>query len=304
MSRLTVKPLGYALGAEVTGLDLRKPLDDLARREIVEAWRKHLVLVFPGQDLSPTEHIAFSANFGELESNDFQPAYRDPQHPEILLVTNKRTNGKPSETRNTGRNWHTDLTYTLAPAKAALLLCKEKPAVGGDTMWANLYLGYETLSRPMQEFVEKLEAVHDVSLVKGIEKRDPLKVADMKRRNPPVIHPVVRVHPETGRKSLLIGQRIRGFVGMTEEESAAILAFLNEHATSPEFVYRHRWSVGDIVMWDNRCTMHVALPDFDQTQIRHMLRCSLVGEKSGRLAEADATIDDKEALMQAVAAMS
>jgi taurine dioxygenase len=252
MSRLTVKQLGYALGAEVTGLDLRQPLDDLARREILEAWRKHLVLVFPGQDLSPAEHIAFSRNFGELERNEFQPAYRDPEHPEILLVTNKRTNGKPSETRNTGRNWHTDLTYTLRPAKAALLLCKEKPAVGGDTMWANLYLGYETLSRTMRDFVEKLEAVHDVSLVKGIEKRDPVKVAEMKRLNPPVIHPVVRVHPETGRKSLLIGQRIRGFVGMTEEESAAILAFLNEHATSPEFVYRHRWSVGDIVMWDNR----------------------------------------------------
>jgi taurine dioxygenase len=303
MSRLTVEQLGFALGAEVTGIDLRQPLDDLARREIVEAWRRHLVLVFPGQDLSPEQHMAFARNFGALERNDFQPAYRSSTHPEILLVTNKKQDGRPSETRNTGRNWHTDLTYTLRPAKAALLLCKEKPKVGGDTMFANLYLAYETLSPKMQAFLETLEAVHDVSLVKGIEKRDPQKVAEMKRLNPPVIHPVVRTHPETGRKSLLAGQRCRGFVGMTEEESRAILDFLNAHAASPEFVYRHRWRLDDLVMWDNRCTMHLALPDFDQTQTRHMLRCSLIGEATGRLAD-DVALDDREALLQAVASVS
>jgi taurine dioxygenase len=302
MSQLTINRLGFALGAEVTGVDLRSPLSLETKQQIVQAWRDFLVLIFPDQNLTPSEHIAFSRTFGELDRHDSQPHYRDPHNPEILLVTNRRSGGKPSETRNTGRNWHTDLTYTLRPAKAALLLCKEKPSVGGDTMWANMCLAYETLSRPMRDFVEKLHAIHDVSLIKGIEKRDPEKVADMRRLNPPVIHPVVRVHPETGRKSLLVGQRIRGFVGMSDEESAAILAFLNDHSTSPEFTYRHRWSVNDLVMWDNRCTQHIALPDFDQTQVRHMIRCSLLGEETGRLA--DGGTEDKESLIQALAAVS
>jgi taurine dioxygenase len=304
MGQLAIRPLGFALGAEVTGIDLRQPLNDLARRELLEAWHRNLVLVFPGQDLSAEQQIAFSRNFGELEHNESQPYYRDPGHPEILLVTNRPIGGKPSETRNTGRNWHADLTYTTRPAKGSLLLCKEKPPVGGDTMWANLYLAYETLSAPLREFLDRLEAIHDVSLVKGLEKRDPEKVADLMRRNPPVAHAVVKIHPDTGRKSLFLGQRIRGFVGMTEEESAPILAFLNQHATSPEFVYRHRWSVNDLVMWDNRCTLHVALPDFDQTKSRHMTRTSLLGDVTGRVIRDEPAAPDKEALMQAFAAVS
>jgi taurine dioxygenase len=303
MGQIAVRPLGYALGAEITGLDLRQPLNDLTRQQIVEAWRRHLVLVFPGQDLTADQQIDFCRHFGELDRNDFQPHYRDAERPEILLVTNRPRDGKPSETRNTGRNWHTDLSYTVRPAKGAFLACREKPAVGGDTMFANMYLAYETLSPTLQAFLETLEAIHDVSLIKGIEKRDPEKVADLKRRNPPVIHPVVRSHPETGRKSLLIGQRVRGIVGMSDGESAALLGFLNDHATQPELVYRHRWSRFDLVMWDNRCTMHVALPDFDHREIRHMMRCSVIGETVGRLA-GDTDSLDGESLLQAVASVS
>jgi taurine dioxygenase len=300
---LTIRPLGFALGAEITGIDLARPIDDLQRRELAAAWLKHMVLVFPGQDLTPAQQIAFSRNFGELETNESQPYYRDPEHPEILLVTNRRIGGKLSETRNTGRNWHADLTYTTRPAKGSLLLCREKPPVGGDTMWANLNLAYETLSKPLRDFLDGLEAIHDVSLVKGIEKRDPEKVADLKRRNPPVAHTVVKVHPDTGRKSLFLGQRIRGFVGMTEEESMPILTFLNQHASSPEFVYRHRWNVHDLVMWDNRCTLHVALADFDQTKPRHMTRTSLLGEVTGRVL-AEESAPERESLIQALAAVS
>ena len=303
MSRITINPLGFAAGAEVTGLDLRQPLDDLARQQILDAWHKHLVLVFPGQDLDSQQQIAFTRRFGEPEKNDFQPHYRDPAHHEILLVTNKPRDGKPSETRNTGRNWHTDLSYTTRPAKASLLLCKDKPPVGGDTMWANMYLAYETLSPKMQAFIGTLEAIHDVSLVKGIEQRDPDKVADMKRRNPPVVHAVVKTHAETGKKALFLGQRIRGFVGFSEEESAPILKFLNEHATSHEFVYRHRWSVGDLVMWDNRALLHMALPDFDQTKIRHMTRTSILGELSGYVYQ-DAADLGRETVLQAIASVS
>jgi len=303
MARFKVEQLGYALGAKVFGLDLRAPIDDLTRRELLEAWHRHLVLVFPGQDLSAAQQIAFSRNFGELERFDALPAYRDPENPEIMLVTNRKRDGKPSETRNTGRNWHTDLSYTGRPAKASLLSCKEKPPAGGDTLWANQYLAYETLSAPMRAFVETLEAIHDVSLVKGIEKRDPEKVAEMRRLNPPIAHPVVRTHPDTGRKALYLGLRTSGFVGFTEEEGAPILAFLNDHATSDEFVYRHRWSMNDLVLWDNRCLLHVALPDFDQTKTRHMTRTSILGEPSGRVMR-DVPAPAKDAMMQALASVS
>jgi taurine dioxygenase len=304
MGRMVVKPLGFAVGAEVTGIDLKKPIDDLIKHELLAAWHKHLVLIYPGQNLSPQELVSFSKNFGALDENDFQPHYRDPEQKEILLVTNKISNGKLSETRNTGRNWHTDLSYTVHPAKASLLLCKQKPVVGGDTMWANMYLAYETLSSGMRKFVDGLEAIHDASLIKGLAKRDPEKVATLKKLNPPVVHPVVKTHPETGKKALYLGQRVRGFVGFSEEESEPILKFLNEHATSPEFVYRHRWSIDDLVMWDNRCLVHVALPDFDQTQIRHMIRTSVKGEKAGYLFEENVQELDKESLLQMIAAVS
>ncbi|WP_149537762.1 TauD/TfdA dioxygenase family protein [Siccirubricoccus phaeus] len=304
MADLAITPLGYAMGAEVTGLDLTRPLDDLTRRRLYDAWLKHVVLVFPNQNLAPEQHIAFSANFGKLDQHASQaPETLLEGHPEILVVTNKKRLGKPSGTRNTGRNWHTDLSYSLRPAKGALLLCKEKPAVGGDTMWANLTMAYETLSPTMQRFLEGLEAVHDVSLVKGIGARDPAIIQGLTSRNPPVVHPMVRVHPDTGRKSLLAGERVSHILGLTEDESTALLNLLNAHATSPEFVYRHRWQVGDIVLWDNRCTCHVALPDFDQTQPRLMLRCSLEGEAEGRLAEAGPAAT-KEQMIQAVAALS
>ena len=149
-----------------------------------------------------------------------------------------------------------------------------------------------------------MEALHDVTLIRGIEQRDPSVIAEMKQRNPAVIHPVVRTHPETGRKSLLVNQRIRRFIGMSDEESQSLLTMLNAHATSPEFVYRHRWSAGDVVMWDNRCSCHVALGDFDQTRPRVMFRCSLEGEvETGRIAQ-DAGGSDRQSMIQAVAAVS
>ena len=305
MSTITVTPLGFAAGAQVTGVDLAKPLSELQQRQINKAWLEHIVLVFPGQELTPAQQIGFTGSFGTLDQHGSQaPTTLHPEHREILVLSNKVVNGKKSGTYNSGRNWHTDLSYTTRPAKGAVLHCKEKPPVGGDTMWANLYLALETLSPTIRKLVDGLEAVHDVTLVQGIELRSPEVVAEMKKRNPPVIHPVVRTHPETGRKSLLVNQRIRRFVGMSDEESQSLLAMLNAHATSPEFVYRHRWSLGDVVMWDNRCSCHVALGDFDQTKPRVMFRCSLEGEvESGRIAN-DGGGADRQSMLQAVAAVS
>lgn len=305
MSDINITPLGFAAGAEVTGLDLRKPLDAEDRAVVNDAWLKHLVLIFPDQDLSPAEQIEFSRNFGMLDPQESQaPTTLHPEHREILVLSNKMVGGKKSGTHNSGRNWHTDLSYTTRPAKGAILHCKEKPPVGGDTMFANLYLAYETLSRKMKDLIEDIQAIHDVTLIRGLEQRSPDVIAEMKRRNPPVVHPVIRVHPETGRKSYMVGERVRGFVDMGDEEGRHLLALLNEHATSPEFVFRHRWRLGDVVMWDNRCTSHVALGDFDQTQPRVMFRASLEGEEETGQVVAQASVNDRSAMMQAVAAVS
>lgn len=288
MNGLNVSPLGYAAGARITGIDLTKPLSPKEVEEVTAAWHKHLILVFPDQNLTPAQLVQFTSQMGEIERNENVPYYRHPDFPEVLLISNKPVNGKPSQTRNTGRNWHADLTYTDRPAKGSVLTCKEKPEVGGDTMFANMYMAYEQLSPLMQKFLDGLDAVHDISLIKGFSRRDPKQIEEMKRLNPPIAHPLVRIHPETNRKLLFISERVRNFVGMTEEESQPILDFLNRHATSPEFVYRHRWNINDVVMWDNRCTLHVALADFDQSQYRHMLRCSMRGEKSGYVIEENA----------------
>lgn len=282
MARIGVRRLSNGIGAEITGVDIAKPIDSETVNQVRDAWHNHLVLLFRDQhDLTPERHIAFSRNFGMLDQHGSNPRYRMQEFPEILQITNKPFDGKPSGTRNTGRNWHSDLSYTSHPGKGSLLWCAERPEVGGDTMFTNMYLAYETLSDKMRAFLDDLYAIHDVSLVKGIEQRDPAEVAEMKRLSPPVAHPVVRVHSDTGRKALFVSQRVRQFVGLSEEESQPILNFLCEHATKHEFVYRHQWRVHDLLMWDNRCTMHIALADFDQTKPRHMLRTTLLGEPSG-----------------------
>ncbi len=283
MSTIGIRRLSNAIGAEITGVDLTQPIDDAMFDSIEKAWHEHLVLLFRDQDITPAQHVAFSRRLGDLDQNNANPFYRLEEFPEILQITNLKVGGKPSDTRNTGRNWHSDLSYTRNPAKGSLLNCRQKPDVGGDTMFTNMYLAYETLSEKMRAIVDDLWAVHDISLVAGIGERDPEKVAEMKRISPPIAHPVVRVHPDTGRKALFVSQRVHRFVGMTNEESRPILDFLCDHATRHEFVYRHQWRVHDLLLWDNRCTMHLALADFDQSQPRHMLRTTLLGEPMGRL---------------------
>ena len=281
---LEIRRVANGLGACVRGVDLSGEMDDDTIARIHDAFLEHLVLIFPGQEISPERQIAFSRHFGELDLHESLPHYRHPDHPEILLITNHAIGGKPSETRNTGRQWHIDLSYTVRPSTGALLHCMEIPDVGGDTMFANMYLAYEALSEPLQQFLSGLDAIHDFNTIKANAKRDPEQLASMRRLNPPVAHPAVRVHEKTGRKSLYVTEMVTShFDGLTREESAPLLEYLFRHSVQPEFTYRHRWQVGDLVMWDNRCTMHLALADFDQSKPRHMFRTTLKGRPSGRL---------------------
>ncbi len=279
---LKIRRLSNALGAEVQGLSIGEALSEEVRRELRAAFLAHGVLLFRDQDLTPEQHIAFTRVFGELDGNDAVPDYRHPDHPEIVLVTNRAEAGTLSPTRNIGRQWHSDHSMKTHPTLGSLLHAKELPEVGGDTMFANMHMAYDTLSDAMKRMLDPLWAVHDVTAARHLRTRPADYLAEKRRINPPVAQPVVRVHPETGRKALYVSEMLTiRFVGMTEEESAGLLDFLFRHSVRPEFTYRHQWRKHDLVMWDNRSTMHNALADFDQSQIRTMHRTALVGTPSG-----------------------
>jgi alpha-ketoglutarate-dependent taurine dioxygenase len=286
MAKLMIQRVGHACGARVTGLDLSKPVSAETLEAIRKAWLEHLVLVFPEQKLDPRSLVEFTKNFGELDDYATQTFNRHAEIKEVFVLSNKKqASGKLFPTYNSGQNWHTDLSYTLRPAKGTAVYCMEKPSVGGDTMFANMYLAYERLSPKMREFLDGLECVHDASLIEGLDKRGPEVANEFRRLNPPVVHPAVRVHQETGRKALYVNERVRNFLGLSEAESKPIVKFLCEHAVQPRHTYRHYWSLGDLVMWDNRCLVHLAVGDYDPAEIRHMIRTSSMGDYFGRYLE-------------------
>ena len=288
MPELTIQRLGHACGARVTGVDLSQPVPADTLEAIRKAWLEHLVLVFPAQTLDPRSLVAFTRNFGELDDYATQTFNRHPEINEVFVLSNKKTNGKLFPTYNSGQNWHTDLSYTRRPAKGTAVYCMQKPSVGGDTMFANMYLAYERLSPKMREFLDGLEAVHDASLIEGLDKRGPEIANEFRRLNPPVVHPAVRLHPESGRKALYINERVRNFLGLSEAESKPFVKFLCEHAVQPRHTFRHYWSIGDLVMWDNRCLVHLAVGDYDPAEIRYMIRTSCMGDYYGRYLDPEA----------------
>jgi len=280
---LKLRRLSYALGAEVCDIDVSKPMGEAQFGEIYHAFLQHGILLFRNQNITREEHINFSRRFGELDRHDSLPRDRRADHPELLMVTNEpNPDGSPSDTRYTGRQWHSDMSFTTVPSLGSLLRCYAVPEVGGDTLFANMYAAYDALSDGMKKLIAGLHGIQ-LSGTRKIanEESGVVRAAEQRRLNPPVAQPVVRVHPETGRKALYIGEKVKRFDGMTEEESRPLIDYLVRHATRPEFVYRHQWRKDDILAWDNRCTMHQALGDFDETQLRHMERTTILGTPSG-----------------------
>jgi len=277
---LQLRPLSHSLGAEVCGIDVTRNFSAPEFAEIRQALLDHGILLFRDQNISREQHIEFSRRFGELDRHDKLPRDRHPEYPELLMVTNEpKPSGAPSDSRYTGRVWHSDMSFTLVPAMGSLLRSFTVPPVGGDTMFANMTMAYDYLSAGMKKMIDTLHGVH--SPQRKIADLSPERAAEDRRLNPPIAQPVVRVHPETGRKALYIGEKVKRFADMTEEESRPLIKYLCEHATRPEFVYRHQWRANDILMWDNRCTMHIALADFDETQRRHLERTTVGGTPSG-----------------------
>ena len=283
MSGFKLVPLSSALGAQVIGLDLKAPISAATALALNEAWNEHVVLLFRGQQLTFEEHIAFSRTFGELDDHASIPSFRHPDHPEVLLVTNYEANGTKLAV---GRQWHSDLSTTTRPAKGSMLRCDTLPPVGGDTMFCNMFKAWDGLSPALQSLLDGRRALHDMAISRETQKvRTPEQIADIRRRNPPVWQPIARRHDDTGRRALYVSEMTTVRIeGLHEGESDAILAYLYAHSTVPENVYRHRWQVGDLLLWDNRSAMHIALADYDQNATRIMYRTTLLGEPSGTIA--------------------
>jgi len=280
---LKLRKLSHALGAEVCDVDISKPMSEASFGDIYQAFLTHGILLFRNQEITREQHIEFSRRFGELDRHDALPRDRHPNYPEILLVTNEpKPDGSPSDSRYTGRQWHSDMSFTAVPSLGSLLRGLTIPEVGGDTVFANMYLAYETLSDGMKKMIAELHGIHlsGTRKINNLESGVP-RAEEQRRLSPPIAQPVVRVHPETGRKALYLGEKVKRFDGFTEEESKPLIDYLNKHATRFEFIYRHQWRKNDIVAWDNRCTMHLALGDFDETQRRHMERTTVLGSPSG-----------------------
>lgn len=268
-----IRPISGSLGAEIGGIDLSRELTDKVVHAIRHALLDHQVIFFRDQVLPPARFLAFAHTLGRPIEYPFVAGIDG--YPEIIAVTKL-----PHQTINFGGAWHSDTTYLLEPPMATLLLARELPAHGGDTQFANQYLAYDSLSKGMKSLLQGLRSVSRSDKAEASRTREDRARNSTEPR--PVLsaeHPVVRTHPETGRKALFlnVAHTVR-FVDMTEEESAPLLRFLWAHQTRPEFTCRFRWTPGALAIWDNRCVLHSAVNDY-HGQKRQMHRITLAGDR-------------------------
>jgi len=278
-SGMEVIPNRAALGAEVRGIDLRRVGDD-EFAAIHRAWLDNLVLLFRGQSLSDEELIVFSRRFGEL---DWAPVQENGRrfvegHPELYVVSNVMENGVPIGSLGAGEAvWHTDMSYLEQPPKASMLYALEVPSAGGDTGFCNMYRAWEELPAELKRAVEGRRLKHDGTYNSGGYVREGVTATDDPTTSPGTYHPIAYRHPESGRIALYLGRRRNGYIeGLPLADSEALLDALWQHATRDALVWYNRWRVGDLVLWDNRCTMHRRDP-FDATARRIMHRTQIKG---------------------------
>jgi taurine dioxygenase len=256
---LRVRPTGAALGAEVHGIDLRA-LDAEVFTAIHQAWLDHQVLLFRDQVLSDDDLVAFSRRFGELDEAPVQETGRRfvEGHPEIYVVSNVLQDGVAIGSLGAGEAvWHTDMSYLPSPPKASVLYALEVPPSGGDTSFCSMYAAWDTLPEALRRRVGGARVKHDGTYNSGGYTRQGVTPTDDPRTSPGTLHPLVYVHPETGRSGLYLGRRRNAYIeGMSLEESGALLDEIWASATRAALTWQHQWRVGDLVLWDNRCTMH------------------------------------------------
>lgn len=279
---VAVRPSGAGCGAEILA-DLAGEIDAPRFREIERALHDNIVVVFRDQHLTNEQHIAFSRRFGELEVHIVKK-YLLPGHPEILLISNLRDEaGALIGLADAGFTWHSDTSYRRRPSRCSLLYAKEVPHRDGkplgDTVFANTIAAYEALPAAMKRRLDGLQAIHRYSARRRVadSPRPKLSAAQL-AETPDIAHPIVRTHPYSGRKSLYVtaGECI-GIAGLPQDEAVDLIAELDAHCLRPEFLYRHRWRVGDLLMWDNASAMHLAICDYALPERRLMHRTTVIG---------------------------
>lgn len=273
---LRITPLTPAIGALVEGLSLAEPLGDAHQAAISQALLDHQLLFFRKQPITPRQQRDFAARFGDLHVHPIYPNI--PEHPQIMVLDTDANNLPDND------NWHTDVTFIQTPPLGAILAAKQLPTTGGDTLWASGIAAFEALSRPLQILLDGLQAEHDFvkSFPASRHAITPEAAAhweETRRKHPPLLHPVVRTHPVSGRKALFVNE---GFttriVDLQPKESEALLAFLYTHVARPEFTVRWRWEQDDVAFWDNRVTQHYAVADYLPAR-RIMHRATILGDR-------------------------
>ena len=278
---MMMKPIDAALGAEVIGLDLRA-LDDKTFAAIHQTWLDHQVLLFRDLQLTDDDLVAISRRFGDLDEAPVQETGRRfvEGHPEIYVVSNVVQGGVAIGSLGSGEAvWHTDMSYLPDPPKASALYALEVPPRGGDTSFCSMYAAWEALPAPLQRRVERLRVKHDGTYNSGGYVRDGVTPTGDPRTSPGTFHPLVYPHPETGRRALYLGRRRNAYIeGLSLDDSDALLDEIWAHATRESLTWRHHWRAGDLVLWDNRCTMH-RRDAFDPAARRVMHRTQIKGDR-------------------------
>lgn len=273
---MIVESISAAIGAKVSGVDLCSGITDVQRDEILDALHRYHVLFFENQPLSPIQHRDLAAKFGDLHVHPFYP--HDSEVEEIIVLDTNDDNPPDSDT------WHTDVTFIETPPMGALLSARVLPPSGGDTLWLSCIAAYEALSPAMQGFLSSLTAEHDMAASFTVERygnSDEVRerLAEARRKNPPVVHPVIRTHPVTGKKGLFVNASFTTrIMELTAAESASLLAYLAVHVAKPEFTVRWKWKPYDLAFWDNRLTQHYATADY-MPHRRVMHRATILGDR-------------------------
>ncbi len=270
-----LRKVAGALGAEIMGVDLSQPIDEALKAELRRAFLENLVLVLRGQRMTERQQIDFTSVFGTVEQH---PLYRSAMiegYPDILVLEHKK--GQFFNGRNDV--WHTDLTFRETPPMLGLLYCRAAEEGSGDTLFSNMHAAYDALSPGLKRFVEPMQAVHSAEFLRARNNQGSYNVP-IAEIPEPVVHPVIRTHPETGRKALFVnGAFATNFVGWTREESAPLLKQLVEMANAHQRIYRHRWRPDDVVLWDQRATQHYVAIDYGPDVHRRMHRTTASGDR-------------------------
>ena len=267
---MKVKQLTGNIGAEIGGIQIADAHSDDTIAEIRAALLAHKVIFFRGQDnLTPERHIAFGRRFGELEIHPLTP--KDQENPELFRIPTGGTFGGPDI-------WHSDVTWRPEPSMGSILAIRQVPKLGGDTVWADMGLAFDMLPDDLKQRIEGLEAVHDFTRAFGRGRPEEVQ-AKMREQNPPATHPVVRTHPETGRKTLYVNPSFTWYIeGMGREESDALLDVLYRQTSIPDIQVRFKWSRNSVAFWDNRATQHYAINDYLPDK-RVVERVTVIGDK-------------------------